>query len=116
MVISFEEKDRAAIESQGITIIEFKRNLHRMETAVSKAWGVIEDAAEKIKKAWNCFKNALLEAIDKRKMYIEVMRDIYGYHTSLRYRIVKMISKCTGIDQYKVWNMTRHTWLARCSI
>lgn len=30
MVISFEEKDRAAIEANGITIIEFKRILYKM--------------------------------------------------------------------------------------
>ena len=37
MVISFEEKDRVAIEAKGITVIEFKRILYKTEKSIEHA-------------------------------------------------------------------------------
>ncbi|MDE7327959.1 MAG: hypothetical protein K2N63_17055 [Lachnospiraceae bacterium] len=53
MVISFEEKDRAAIEAKGITVIEFKRILYKTEKSIEHAWRVLEECGNAIVKAWN---------------------------------------------------------------
>lgn len=113
MVIAFEEKDRAKIEAIGMTIIEFKKRLYKISKTVSDAWSVLEAVAEKLAKAWSAFFDRFLETMDKVKMTIEVVRDIYHYPTSFRYKAVKFVSKCTGIEMWKLWKMTRHTWLAR---
>lgn len=113
MIISFEEKDRVKIEATGMQIIEFKRILYRTSKTISAAWSALENIAERILKGLNAFKNAFLEAVDKVKMYFEMIKDSCGYRTSFRYKTVKLISKVTRIDMWKVWTMTRHTWLAR---
>lgn len=113
MVISFEEKDRAKIEATGTTIIEFKKRLYKISKTVSDAWSVLEVVAEKLAKAWNAFLDGFLDAMDRVKMAIEVVRDIYHYPTSFRYKAVKFVSKCTGIKMQKLWKMTRRTWFAR---
>ena len=102
MVISFEEKDRAAIESRGITIIEFKRFLYKgVKTTI---------------KALNSLMEWFLEAIDNVNLIVEQISDYTCRPTSFRYEAVKFLSKCTGIDMYKLWGMTRRTWLARSCI
>ena len=113
MVISFEEKDRAAIEANGITIIEFKRILYKTEKGIEHAWEVLKEIADKAARAWNAFVEGFLEAVDGVKMAIEVVRDVYHYRTSFRCKAVKFLRKCTGIEIWKLWKMTRHTWLAR---
>ena len=51
MVISFEENERAVIESNGMTIIEFKRNLYKISKNVSNSCTMLEDAIEIITNA-----------------------------------------------------------------
>lgn len=109
MVISFEEKDRAAIEAKGMTIIEFKRYLYHMRDT----YQVLSNGARCVLKAWNSFRTWLYDAIDKIKLLMEQIREVYHYPTSFRYKAVKFISKCTGIEKRRLWTMTRHTWLAR---
>lgn len=113
MVISFEEKDRAAIESKGITIIEFKRFLYKYAKTVVKTLEYLEEYAKCILKAWNAFKKWFLKAVDSVKLIVEQISDYTCHPTSFRYKVVKFLSKCTGIDMYRLWKMTRHTWLAR---
>lgn len=113
MVICFEEKDRTKIEATGISIIEFKKELYKTSKTVSDAWSVLEDAVRKLAKAWSAFVDGFLEAVDKAKMVIEIVKDFYHYPTSFRYKAVKFMSKCSGIEMWKLWKMTRHTWLAR---
>lgn len=109
MVISFEEKDRATIEAKGMTIIEFKRQLYQ----IRDAYQVLSNDARCVLKAWNSFKKWLCEAVDNLKMVFEALKENYCLPTSFRYKAVKFLSRCTGIDIYKLWKMTRHTWLAR---
>lgn len=117
MVIYFEEKDRAAIEAKGITIIEFKRFLYKDLKPAVKAWcslaEYIAEYAQRILNAWNTFRNWFIEAVDGLKLIIEQIRDCACYPTSFRYKTVKFLSKCTGIEMLDIWKATRPAWLAR---
>lgn len=115
MVISFEEKDRAAIESKGITIIEFKRILYRTEKGIEHVWEVLRECADKIAMVWNVFKEKFLEAVDSVRLVFEQINEAYNYPTSRRYRIAKVFSKCTGTDIRFGWMITWKIkrWLAR---
>lgn len=117
MVISFEEKDRAAIEAKGITIIEFKRFLYKDLKPVVKAWcslkEYITEYEQRILNALSALRKWFIEAVDGVKLIIEQISDYTCRPTSFRYKAVKFLSKCTGIDMYKLWRMTRRTWLAR---
>lgn len=116
MVIYFEEKDRAAIEETGNSIIEYKRYIHNMQKILHDACKEINEFFLRLEKAYEVVKEALFEAADILKMYGEVIKDTNKWHTTLRYKVVKFISKCTGIELYRIWKATRHTWLARSSI
>ena len=113
MVIAFEEKDRAVIEARVTTIIEFKRRLYKLSEIARNAYEIIKDAIDKIEKAWEVFKTRFLEAIDNVKFMVEQIMETWHYPISRRYRVVKILSKCTGIEKLNLWKMTRHTWLAR---
>lgn len=115
MIICFEEKDRVAIEATGNSIIEYKKYMYNRQKLLHDACKVVSDFSLKFEKAYKVFKEVFLEAVDILKMYIEVIKDIYKRHTTLRYKVVKFISKCTGIELYRIWKATRHTWLARSS-
>lgn len=116
MIICFEEKNRAAIEATGNSIIEYKRYIYNNQKNLHDVCKVIIDFSLKLKKVYKVFKEVLLEAVDILKMYVEVIKDTYEQQTTLRYKVVKFISKCTGIELYRIWKETRHTWLARSSI
>lgn len=45
MVISFKEQDRTIIEAYGMTIIEFKRILYRMEKRIQDNWTELHNLA-----------------------------------------------------------------------
>lgn len=115
MVISFEEKDRAAIEAKGMTIIEYKRVLYRIRVfhRIRNQYHALSDGVRCVLKAWNSFKKRLFEAVDSLKLLCEQIREVYHYPTSFRYKAVKFISKCTGIEKWRLWTMTRRIWLAR---
>lgn len=113
MVLSFEEKDRSVIESHGMTIIEFKQSLYKLFKNTSNAYERIKDAIDNVIKAWKVFKEILLEVINNVKFMVEQTAERWHYQTSMRYRFVKVLSKCTGIEKRKLWKLTRHTWLAR---
>lgn len=115
MIISFEEKDRATIESKGITIIEFKRGLYNMKKGIDETLKILKDMNDKILKVWNICVEKLLEAVDSVKLVFEQIREAYNYSTSRRYKIVKVFSKCTGTDICFWWNFTFkiRRWLAR---
>lgn len=109
MVISFEEKDKAVIEENGMTVIEFKRILYNR----TELYNLVKDLTEKIVKAWNFFKDKLLEALDDMRLLFEEIREAHHYPVSLRYKFTKALSRCTGIERRKIWKIARHTWLAR---
>ena len=113
MVISFEEKDRAAIEAKGVTIIKFKSVLYRNEKIVTRRWDSPRECVEYVLKAWDIFKKWFEELVDELRLLLEEIKNYSHYPTIIRYKVVKYLNKCTGIDIYKLWKMTRHTWLAR---
>lgn len=116
MVISFEEKDRVAIESTGMMIIQYKQLLYKRAEYAAKGFVTLVDFSERITEAWERFTNRFCEAVEDVKLLIQKIFDHYHYPTSRGYKIVKFISKCTGIDIYKLWKGTRRTWLARSRI
>lgn len=115
MVICFEETYREFIEKKGITIIEFKRRLYNMEKSINDIWKVMEEITTKAIKVWAAFIEKLLEAVDSVKLVFEQIREAYYYPTSRRYRIAKVLSKCTNIDTRFYWKITWKIkrWLAR---
>lgn len=113
MVLSFEEKDRSVIESHGMIIIEFKQSLYKLIKNTSNTYEIIKYSIDNVIKALEVFKEKLLEVIDNVKFMVEQTTEAWNYPTSRRYRFVKFLSKCTGIEKRKLWKMTRHTWLAR---
>lgn len=92
MVIAFEEKDRAAIESKGMAVIEFKRILYRTEKSIEHAYEVLKENVDKFARVWNVFKEKLLEAVDSARLAFEQIKEVYHYPTSSRYRIAR--SQC----------------------
>lgn len=115
MVLAFTEEQKKEIEARGITVIEFKRQLHNMGKTIDDAWNILEEWADKAIKAWNVFVEKSLEAVDGIKLVFEQMKEAYRYPTSRRYRISKIFSKCTGTDICFNWRMTFKIkrWLAR---
>lgn len=49
---------------------------------------------------------------DDVKYLFDVIRDNYGYQTSVRCKLVKQLNKL-GYDKRKMWITTRNTYLAR---
>lgn len=106
MVICLDESSRQSIEANGMTIIECKRKLYDIADEIT---GTIADLTEKI---FDIIRNI----VDTFKFFFEEVKEKFKVKTSFRYKFVKIVSKCTGIDVYKLWVMTRHTYLARCNI
>lgn len=116
MIVSFEEKDRDVIERSGISIIELKKQLYKMEKRIKDAELLLKDIREKCQRAFSVIRDIIIEAADHVKMYIEIIMDYNNQITSIRYKVVKIISKYTRIDMYRIWRATRFTWLARIRI
>lgn len=116
MIYAFTEAEKKQIESCGMMVIEFKRNLKMIESmskAVSKAWEKLLKLAEAIGKVCYEFCKKFNEAIDDIRLAFEEIRENYDYPTTRRYKVVKILSKCTGLEKKEVWKMTRYTRLAR---
>lgn len=116
MVFAFTEAEKAQIESRGMTVIEFKRELRRIEhanKAIFRALNKLLEVTEVLVKAIRSFCEKFYDMIDELKLAIEEAREEFGYSNSRRYKIVKILSKCTGIEKKSIWKITRHTYLAR---
>lgn len=116
MVYAFTEAEKQQIESRGMLVVEFKRNLKRAEhfgKAISKAWNDLMELAEKISKAISVLCEKFSEVADNVRLAFEEIRENYDYPTSRRYKVVKILSKCTGLEKREVWKITRRTHLAR---
>lgn len=116
MVYAFTEAEKKQIESCGMMVVEFKRNLRMIESmskAVYRAWDRLIELAKTVGKVLYEVCNKFNEAIDDIRLAFEEIRDSYDYSTSRRYKVVKILSKCTGLEKKEVWKMTRHTRLAR---
>ena len=75
MIYAFTEAEKKQVESRGMMVIEFKRNLKMIESvskAVSKAWEELLKLAEAIGKACYEFCKKFNEAVDDiRVKYIQ---------------------------------------------
>lgn len=110
MVISFEEKDRAMIETTGMTIIEFKRNLYKAIDWVKKLWESAKKAAEAMIDAFNkAFADPIKELAEKLK---ESLKDISDWYESLpeteRHKIVKYYTKANNPSTVPIKNKVYH--------
>lgn len=70
----------------------------------------IMNITDKAIKAFKIVREAFCEIVDCIKMYVDMIKDACSYPTSFRYKIVKLISKCTGIDINNIWKATRSIW------
>ena len=116
MVLAFTEAKKAKIESSGMMVIEFKRNLKRINhtcKAIALALDEISKAVGILMEAIHVFCEKFDEAMDDLKLAIEEIKEKVGYSNSWRYKVVKILSKCTGIEKKSIWKMTRRTHLAR---
>lgn len=116
MIYAFTEAEKKQIESCGMMVIEFKRNLKTIESmikAASRAWEKLMELVEAVGKACYEVCKRFNEVVDDIRLAFEETRDSYDYPTSQRYKVVKILSKCTGLEKMEVWKMTRHTRLAR---
>lgn len=116
MVYAFTEAEKKQIESRGMMVIEFKRNLRMIESiskAVSHAWNELMKLAEMVGKVCYDVCKKFNEAIDDIRLVLEEITEKCDYPTSRRYRVVKILSKCTGLEKREIWRMTRRSHLAR---
>ena len=116
MVYAFTETEKKQIENCGMLVVEFKRNLKREENfgkAISKAWDSLMELAEKIGRVIGVLCEKFSEVADNVRLALEEIRENYDYPTSRRYKVVKILSKCTGLEKREVWKITRRTHLAR---
>lgn len=115
MIISFEEKDRAVIEANRMMIIEFKYMIYNANKSINESWKMLQEAVAKVIKILDEFIDRFLEIKDSVELIFEQIHEALNYPTSSRYRIVKVLSKCTGINISSVWKSTWKIkrWLAR---
>lgn len=116
MVYAFTEIEKTQIESCGMMVVEFKHILKSTEDfrkAISKAQEIVKEAAKVIREIINTFCKKLNEAVDGLRFVFEEAKESYGYPISGRYKVVRMLSKCTGIEKREIWKLTRYTPLAR---
>lgn len=116
MVYAFTEAEKKQIESYGMTVVEFKRNLRMLEgmsKAVSHAWNELMKLVETVGKVCYEVCKKFNEAMDDIGLVLEEIIEKCNYPTSQRYRVVKILSKCTGLEKREIWKMMRYTRLAR---
>lgn len=116
MVYAFTEAEKKQIESYGMMVIEFKRNLKMIESiskAASKVWEKLMELAETVGKVCYEVCKKFKEVVDDIRLAFEEIRENYDYPTSRRYKVVKILSKCTGLEKREIWRMTRRSHLAR---
>ena len=94
MVIAFEEKYRTVIESNGITIIEFKRNLYKVIDWVKKLWEAAKKATQQMIEA---FADPIKEIAEKLKKLLEDIADWYeSLPESEKHKIVRYYAKANN--------------------
>lgn len=116
MVYAFTEAEKKQIENCDMLVVEFKRNIKRAENfgkAISKARDSLMELAEKIGRVIGVLCEKFSEVADNVRLAFEEIRENYDYPTSRRYKVVKILSKCTGLEKQEIWKMTRRTHLAR---
>lgn len=109
MVFAFSEEEKKQIESCGCFVVEFKMVLKR----VKKAYENILECIEQIKKAAYKVGKIVRNFLDDLSFVIENINHNLNMKTSFRYKMVYVISKCTGIERKCVWKMIRPAYLAR---
>lgn len=112
MVYAFTEAEKKKIEKTGIMVIQFKCELKMVEKCAEvcrKAIRLFNDAVNKICELVDKFRQLL---DDVRYAIEELVFRARGRNSS-RYKMVRIISKCTGIERHCVWKMTRPVYLAR---
>lgn len=116
MIYAFTQSEKKQIESSGMMVVEFKRNLRMIESiskAVSHARNGLMKLIEVVGRICCEVCKKLIGMVDDIKLAFEEIQENYDYPTSRRYKVVKILSKCTGLEKREVWKMTRYTRLAR---
>lgn len=102
MVYAFTEAEKKQIESRGMMVVEFKRNLMIIEKADKVIYEVACEFCKKI-----------IEAVDNIRLAFNEISEAFGCPISRRYKVVKILSKCTGLEKREIWRMPRRSHLAR---
>lgn len=117
MVLAFTEAEKAQIESSGMMVIEFKRNLNHTCNHTCKGSSLALNEISKtvgiLMEVIHVFCEKFDEAMEDLKLFIEEIKEEVGYSNSRRYKFVSILSKCTGIEKKSIWKMKRHMYLAR---
>lgn len=95
MVIAFEEKDRKLIESNGVTIIEFKWILNKVCDCIVKLWKSVKKITEIIMDAFSNGFESINEIAENLKKEIEDILNQNLTETE-RYKIVRYYAKANN--------------------
>ena len=87
MVLCYEEKDRIAIESTGMRIIEHKRMMYKLYSMLQKIFQTLSDRLQKI---YQTIRKVVDMVVDTVK---EVFRSITDIKPRKRWKIVKSLIK-----------------------
>lgn len=116
MVYAFTEAEKKQIESRGMMVVEFKRNLMIIEKAakvIYYEWNKLLRLADAVAEVACEFCKKLIEAVDNIRLAFNEISEAFGCPISRRYKVVKILSKCTGLEKREIWRMTRRSHLAR---
>lgn len=116
MIYAFTEMEKKQIESRGMMVIEFKRNLIMIEKAskvISNLWNELLRLRDAFEEAACEFYKKFSEVVDNIRLVFNEISEAFSCQTSRRYKAVKILSKCTGLEKREIWKMTRRSHLAR---
>lgn len=112
MVYAFTETEKKKIEKMGIMVIQFKRELRRRERTID-AWRKLVRWANNVVDKLRELADKVCQIFDEVRYTIEELVFYAQGRNGSRYKMVRTISKCTGIERHCIWKMTRPAYLAR---
>jgi len=116
MIYAFTEAEKKQIESRGMMVVEFKRNLmviEKVAKVIYYAWDELLRLVDVFAEVAREFCEKFIEAVDNIRLAFNEISEAFGCPISRRYKVVKILSKCTGLEKREIWRMTRRSHLAR---
>lgn len=109
MYMTLTEEQAVQIRKRGLTVIEFK---NCMRKGINVGWYLLNKFVRVVCEAYKKIVDKISDLVDTVNFFIEDIKDLSGFPTARRYKVVKFLSKL-GYDKRKMWRATRHTFLAR---
>lgn len=121
MVYAFTQEQKVIIESRGYTVIEFKNMLYKTKKTFDIVYDNVKRFVDACVEVINRVANAAVEAFKRVfKPILDVIHEEekatavrYNFPTGQRYKLVRILYKCTGIDKKRLWKAVRLAYLAR---